>query len=254
MEENENIFDKIKELLGSLPSQLKVLEEKIDIDVQLEYFECSRRVRNKLNQEKTLYNSVRLFIDETPHEEKKILLASLASISKVESFRILEKFLNGDPGDLKAWAILALQENRMLLESVLLDESHVFISTGLGGKGEKLRYFIVLFGKDKNDFTDLHMKIIRNELEICLKKYNSEIEELNFSGCLANLMAVIPMKVIIKQIFDEAISECNEYGNFLLPNFIITNVKELSFDEIREYIRSQDLLNKVNDKTIEDKD
>jgi len=172
----------------------------------------------------------------------------------VESYRILEKFLNGNQGGFNAWAILALQENRMLLESVLLDESHVFISTGLGGKGEKLRYFIVLFGKDKTDFTDLQKKIIRNELEICLKKYNSEMEELNFSGYLANLMAIIPMKVIIKQIFDEAISECNEYGNFLLSNFIITNVKELSFDEIRDYLKSQDLLNKENDRTNEDKE
>jgi len=41
MEDHENIFDKIKELLGSLPSQLNVLEEKIDIELQLEYFEFS---------------------------------------------------------------------------------------------------------------------------------------------------------------------------------------------------------------------
>jgi len=130
----------------------------------------------------------------------------------------------------------------MLLESLLLDENHVFISTGLGGKGEKLRYFIVLFGKENSDFTELQKKIIRNEFHIHLKKYNSELEELNFSGSLANMLAMIPMKVIIKQIFTEAIKECNQYGDFLVSNFIITNVKELSFDEIREYVKNQQSL------------
>jgi hypothetical protein len=62
---------------------------------------------------------------------------------------------------------------------------------------------------------------------------------LNFSGSLATMTTTIPLKVIIKQIFTEAIAECNLYGNFLISNFIITNVKELSFDEIRKYLEKQ---------------
>ena len=239
MEEHENIYDKIKELLGSLPSKLNVLEEKIDIELQFEYFEQSRRERTNIRIDSVLDDSGRLFIKEVPNDEKKIILARIASLGKVEAYRIIERFLNENPGELKNWGILALQENRMLLESILLDESHVFISTGLGGKGQKLRYFVVLFGKEKKDFTELQKKIIRTEFEICLKKYHSEVEEFNFSGSIANMLVIIPMKVIIKQVFTEGIKECNQYGDFLITNFIITNVKELSFDEIREYVKNQ---------------
>jgi len=242
MEENENIYDKIKELLGSLPGQLSVLEEQIDIELQLEYFEFSRRVKKDFKPGLALEESYKLFEEFTPIEEKKSLLARIASLDKVEAFRIIEKFRKGNPGELKNWSILALQENRMLLESKLLDESHVFISTGLGGKGEKLRYFVVIFGREIDDFSELQKKIIRTEFEISLRKFTSELEELNFSGSIAAMRVMIPMKVIIKQIFTTAIAECNQYGNFLVPNFIITNVKALTFKEIREYINNQQKL------------
>jgi hypothetical protein len=239
MEDHENIYDKIKELLGSLPNQLSVLEEQIEIELQLEYFEFSRRVKNDFKSESALDESHKLFDSDTSVEEKKSIIARIASLEKVEAYRVIERFLKGNPQELKNWSILALQENRMLLESRILDENHVFISTGLGGKGEKLRYFIVLFGKGKNDFSEVQKKIIRNEFVISLKKYNSDLEKLNFSGSLATMTTTIPLKVIIKQIFTEAIAECNIYGNFLISNFIITNVKELSFDEIREYLENQ---------------
>jgi len=242
MQDHETIFDKIKELLGSIPNQLNVLEDKIDIDLQLEYFEYSRRVRKDLKSDLVLNESYKLFDTNISQEVKKSILAKIASIDKVEAYRIIERFLKTIPGELKNWSILALQDNRMLLESRLLDENHVFISTGLGGKGEKLRYFVVIFGKNLTDFSDLQRKIIRNEIEISLKKHNSELEELNFSGSLATILTMIPMKVIIKQIFTEAIEECNHFGDFLIANFIITNVKSLSFEEIREYIENQQKL------------
>jgi hypothetical protein len=239
MEDHENIYDKIKELLGSLPNQLSVLEEKIDIELQLEYFETSKRIKKDFEADSILKDSLVLFDPGSFAEDKKILLVKIAALEKVEAYRLIEKFLKEDPGDLKNWAILALQENRMLLESRLLGENHVFISTGLGGKGEKLRYFIVLFGKEVADLSDLQKKIIRNEFEISLKKYKGEIEEIKFSGSMSTILALIPMNAIIKQIFSEAISECNLYGNFLFQNFIISNVKVLSFVEIRKYIESQ---------------
>jgi hypothetical protein len=37
----------------------------------------------------------------------------------------------------------------------------------------------------------------------------------------------------------ESIRECNVYGNFLRSNFIITNVKELSEEEIDHYLKNQ---------------
>ena len=35
---------------------------------------------------------------------------------------------------------------------------------------------------------------------------------------------------------DEAINECNLYGDFLNDDFVVTNVKKLSFQEIKEFL------------------
>jgi hypothetical protein len=239
MEDHENIYDKIKELLGTLPNQLCVLEDQIEVELQLEYFELSRSIRSEKSRDHVLEKSFKLFLPEISVDEKKNILAGIASLGKVEAFRFLEEFQKSAPVELKKWSVLALQENRLLLESRLLDQSHVFVSTGLGGKGDKLRYFIVLFGREITEFSDLQKKIIRIEMEIGLKKYNSELEMLNFSGSMATMKVMIPMKVIIKQVFNETIAECNQYGNFLIPDFIITNVKALSFQEIRDYLEKQ---------------
>jgi len=241
MEENENIYDKIKELFGAVPGQYSVLEEQIDIDLQMKYFEFSREMKIDLEPEEVMDESENLFKDDVEPEYKKELLAKLASVERVEAFRIIERFLHDPPEGLKEWGLLAFQESKMLLESKILDENQVFISTGLGGKGDKLRYFVVLIGSMPEHFTDSQKMIIRNEFELILKKYDAEVEDYNFSGSLATVKAVVPMNVTIKSVFEEAIEHCNEYGDFLIPNFIITNVKELTFKEIRDFLDKQRL-------------
>jgi len=230
------------------------LKKKLILNYSSSISSFPRRIKKDLKPEKVLRESELLFDPHSSPEEKKIQLAKLASLDKVEAYRIIERFLNEDPDELKNWAILALQENRMLLESRLLGENHVFISTGLGGKGDKLRYFIVLFGKETADLSDLQKKIIRTEFEIGLKKHKAEIEEIKFSGSMATMLALIPLKVIIKQIFSEAISECNQYGDFLISNFIITNVKTLSFKEIRDHFENQQKFHEEGDRWINDYD
>lgn len=243
MEEFENIYDKIKEIIGDNPNRLSILEEQVDIDVQMEYFEFSRTVKEKLDKEAVMRESGKLLDPEISIEDKRQLLPKLASVETVEAFRTLERFMKDPPLELRSWGILAMLESRMLLESKLLNENKVFISTGLGGKGNKLRYFIVLLGRDINDFSELQKKIIRIEFEMIMKKYDGFIEDLSFSQSYAALLAILPMNVIIKKIFREAIDECNLYGEFLCQNFIITNVKVLSFDEIRDFVLRQNQKN-----------
>ena len=95
----------------------------------------------------------------------------------------------------------------MLLESKLLEENQVFISTGLGGKGSKLRYFVVLILKKSEKFSELQKKIVRNEFELMLKRNDAEIEELEFMETFATLLAILPLKVSLKDVFREAILE-----------------------------------------------
>jgi hypothetical protein len=243
MEEFENIYDKIKEIIGDYPNRLNVLEEQVDIDIQLEYFEFSRIAKEKLDKDAVMNESGKLLDPEISIEDKRQLLPKIASVETVEAFRTLEKFMKDPPGELKSWGILAMLESKMLLESKLLNENKVFISTGLGGKGNKLRYFVVLLGRDIKEFSELQKKVIRTEFGMTLKKYDGFIEKISFSQSFATLLTIIPMNVIIKKVFREAIDECNLYGEFLCLNFIITNVKILSLVEIRDFILRQNQKN-----------
>jgi len=237
--ENENLYDKIKDYLGNSPDRFHIMENQIDIEVQMEYFEYSKRLKSQLETEKIINEKDNIFINELDEEYKKELLVKLACIDDVKAFRTIEKYLLNPNENLKNWASLALQESKMLLESKLLDENQVFISTGLGGKNGKLRYFIVILSKGNANLSETQKKIIKNEFDYILKKSDSEIEKLDFSDSLTTIVAIIPISVTLKDLFNAAIDECNQYGNFLKKSFIVTNVKILSMDEIINILKDQ---------------
>ena len=239
MEEHENLYEKIREILGGSPGKMRILEQQIDMDLQMEYYECSRKMREEMDEEQALKQA--RYLDEPGYSllVKKEILAGLAAAGGVRTYRVIEAYMERVADDLKQWTMLALNENRMNLESRLLDESQVFISTGLGGNEEKLRYFVVLISKGELPLGEHQKKIISNEFDFILKKYDADIEEVNYSDYLATLLLLIPMEHSLKMVFHEAIDECNKYGDFLKEDFIVTNVKTLSFEEIKEHLNKE---------------
>ena len=236
MEEHENLYEKISEILGGAPGNLKILEQKIDMDLQMEYYDCSMRVREERSDDWALEHMQYLSEPGYSDDVKKEILARMASIENVECFRAIEAYLKHAMEPLLSWAILALNESRMLLESKIMDENQVFISTGLGGKDEKLRYFVVLMSRTQVDLTSSQQMVIKNEFEFILKKFDAVMEESNFYGYLATILLLLPMNHSLKSVFKEAIDECNRYGNFLNNDFIVTNVRVLSVGEIEEFL------------------
>ena len=236
MKEHENLYEKIRELLGENPGKLQVLEQQIDMDLQMEYYDFSRMVREERDESWALEHIQYLEEPGYSLDVKKEILSRLASIPLVECYRAIETFLTSAREPLRTWAILSLNESRMFLESKILDENQVFISTGLGGKDEKLRYFVVLMTRSRVDLSETQQMVIKNEFEDVLQKCEAELEELNFSGSLATMLMLLPMKRSLKSVFSEAIDECNRYGDFLNDNFIVTNVRVLSFEEIEAFL------------------
>jgi hypothetical protein len=214
----------------------------------MKYFDLSRRVKKGLDRDNLLRESDNLFDDSFENDHKKELLAKLASLEDVEAFRAIERFYSDAPEGMEEWTALAYQESRMLLESKLMDQNQVLISTGLGGKGEKLRYFVVILGRNDDELSDLQKRVIRNEFTYALEKHDSEVEDFQFSEFMATIKAIIPMKEPVKAVFEEALLECNNYGNFLRDNFIITNVKELSFSEVKDFLKSKDYIVRDTDE------
>ena len=236
MEEHENLFAKIQEILGGSPGNLKILEQQIDMDLQVEYYECSRKVMSDFEEEWAVDHIQYLQEPGYSDEVKKAILARLASIESVSCYRAIETYAQSPDEGLRDWAFLALNESRMHLESKIMEENQVYISTGLGGREHKLRYFVVLMARNRSGLTDTQRMVIRNEFELVLRKFDAEIEKIEFSGYLSTILLLLPMNFSLKQVFSEAISECNQYGQFLKDDFIVTNVKTLSFEEIRAFL------------------
>jgi hypothetical protein len=126
----------------------------------------------------------------------------------------------------------------MLIQSSLLDEQLVFISTGLGGKGQKLRYYVVFINKDRQGILNAtQQKLLKNEVVFELDQNNGEIESMDFSEGFSTVLAMLPLQSDLKQIFRNIIEECNQYGDFLDEDMIVTNVKIMSRNEILEMLK-----------------
>jgi len=251
MNDAENIFDKLRELSGKIKGNFNILEDQVDINVQMEYFKYAKEVKKDLDAEAIIEKKDDLFNEVKAISEKKHLISQLASIDNVSAFRTIEKYLKNPDTILKDWALMAFQESKMLLESSLLDENQIFISTGLGGKGTKLRYFVVLFSNSDESFNDFQQRIIKNEFEFVLTKSDAEIEEISFKDNFASIMVLVPINSILQTIFENAIEISNEYGNFIKKDFIITNVKKLSKAEIVEFIEKNKISGISDQSTID---
>jgi len=238
--EEENIYKRIQEAISSLPDNFSILEEQINVELQMEYFNYSKDLKSNYTKEYILEHQADLFNPQISVEEKKNLLVLLASQEKVEAFRTIEKYAQSPDPELKDWSTLALQESRMVIQSSLMDEQQVYISTGLGGKGLKLRYFVVIIGSEHVAvYSEVQKKLIHDELEYALKKGEGVLEEINFEENMAIALLLLPIKSDIQNVFSSMISECNQYGDFVRQDIIITNVKRLNIDEIRNFINRE---------------
>jgi hypothetical protein len=238
--ENEDLKQKIRDLLGTNDLKFSVMDAFIPVELQAEYFEYSSGVKKDLDSSLVLANKDWLFLESIPVEDKRRLLAQLGSIAEPESYRTLEKFLKSPVPELELWAKMALMECRLLLESTLLEESQVFISTGLGGKDNKLRYFLVFFMKPGKTFNKTYKKVIANEFNAVTERSGSEIEKYSFSERFVCITALVPLIEDVQDLFRQAVKEANVFGDFLDYRFIITNVKVLSEDEINDFVKERD--------------
>ncbi|MGQ8336886.1 hypothetical protein ACUNWD_10075 [Sunxiuqinia sp. A32] len=237
---DENNLKKIQKAIDSLPDNFSILEEKIDVELQMEYFDAAKAVRSGDVPDNIIETASEILSNkDASKEEKKELLVWLAGVDDVEAFRTIEAFHKKARGKLRAWAVLALQESRMLLQSSLLDEQQVFISTGLGGKDQKIRYFAAVMKNDlSEEFSESQQNIVKGELAFYLKKCDGELEEVNFENGFALCLFLFPLKQNLHDVLSSFIKECNQYGGFLNDDIIITNVKALTAEEITSFIEN----------------
>jgi len=242
--EEDKFYNNIQKALDDLPENFSILEEQIDVGIQMKYFEFARLLKDRDTSEEAREE---LFDKDVDEERKKEILTAIAVYDDVKAYRTLEKFVEETEGDLKQWGTLALQESRMLMHSSLLDEQQVFISTGLGGKGKKLRYFVVFLSVNENEMlTETQQKLLKDELIFELNKQEGVFESMDFMEGFSSALVMLPITAEIKDTFQNVINECNQYGGFLREDMVITNVKILSRSEIIQLIHQKE--NKNNNE------
>jgi len=223
----------------SVMDNFTLIDTPIDLSAQKEYFSFSEAIDfDNVDYKQVLTGSDRLFYKDTPIESKKKILILLAHLGTPESCRILEKYLKSSEAELRDWVLLSLKECRMFVESVLLKEEGGFISTGLGGKDNKLRYYFIVSSKDGLPFSESHRDTVKREFETASRKHKSEIEEINFEATYAMIGMLIPMDVAVGEIIEEGINECNntDIGEFLSVDYYVTNVGKPTYEEISDYL------------------
>ncbi len=239
MDKNDNILKQIRELLGGEADSFNILEDVVDVEIQVAYLDFLQTHQLNPNRQEVLESEAQLYDETIDINTKMGLLADLASVDEPQAYRILERYAKQPSPQLKGWALMALQENRILLEAKFIDSKQVFISTGLGGKGGKLRYFVVLLPMEDRPFTETEQKLISSEFEFTLKRFQSELEDVKFVGTYATMHALVPLGISIREPFVAAIAECNSLGEFIKLGFMITNVKTFSVEELEQLIKSQ---------------
>jgi hypothetical protein len=225
---------KIEQLLKNYPENVSVLEEAIDVKLQVKYFKETKKQKESLDKVFVLEQKDKLFDSKLSLEEKKVLLCQLASVNEVEAFRTIEKYKANPDKDLTQWAILAFQESKMLMQSAFLDQKPLFISTGLGGKGNQLRYFVVIFTRDNTVFSPYQEELVEKEVRFAFKREGAELEEIEFMGYYVKFTGLVSLNTGLKNLLSEVVKECNELGDFLNTSILVTNVKKLSAGEIEQ--------------------
>ncbi len=231
---NNEMQDKLSELIKNMPVEMNIFEEGIDYTLIEDFYITVKQVRNKKNENKEEEEELEyLSFDwqQLPDDvSRKNALARCALLGSVESFRKIEDFLTGASSEMRRWAQLALLHCRLNLENDLLDQPVGYIASGLGGKGNKLRYYFAIISEQPP--TESMAVIVSDSYQQLCAEYDVEIEEV-ITGENYFLIRILGP-------FGDAISNFIESGiepyDFLLPYYYVTNMRKPSEEDIQAWI------------------
>ncbi len=233
LEEQEKLLERMREIAKDSPNSISIIETSVEPSIQIEFFELLQKagadnIEEDIDIDK-LYQE--LISEETGIDRKKNILVNLTALGEVESYRLLEKYMDVADDDMVTWSFLACQQGRMFLESKLLEESKIYIASGLGGKEYRLRYDIVIFA-NKDSYSESQKNIVTGEVNYFFKKEDSIVENIKFIEKYAICTVLVPVYVDIVKLINNIIKEINEYGNFAKENVFITNEKSINIEEL----------------------
>ena len=99
MKEEGDVFKKFRDSFSRMEGHFHILEQRVPVELQMEYFKYSENVRKEnrpprpLSEDEceTLYNTL-LTEETTDKTEKRYLLSQLATSKSVRAYRLLEEY------------------------------------------------------------------------------------------------------------------------------------------------------------------
>lgn len=242
MERYDKTLDQLMNSSGELKSNMHMLNEIVPVEEQMKYFQYSKYIQT--NKEKDSldrnYLIARLFTPEVEIEDRRYYLSILAGITDVAAYRALEAYhKNPLEAELAYWSALALTESKILLDAELSGEKQFFLSTGLGGKDKKLRYFSVITTTDRSDFTDFQKEALLSELQFRFEQDEIDLEEIQVEGKFVKILILCGLSHDARISIEKVVDEVNLLGGFIDHRFLLTNVKQIGDEEIEKLLKKK---------------
>lgn len=243
MDKFDETLDQLRDSSGGMKPNLHILNEVIPIEEQMKYFQYSKYIQS--DQENNFldkgYLIAKLFTPELNIEDRRYYLSVLAGLIDIAAYRAIETYHSSplEP-ELAHWSAMALIESKVLLDAELSGEKQFYVSTGLGGKNNMLRFFSVIASADRSNFTDFQLEVLEREMKFAFEKNNMKIEELTPNKNYIKILFLCDLNHDARSAIERAIQEVNELGNFVDPRFIMTNIKQIEDAGIEKMLKEDD--------------
>lgn len=239
--------EKIKEVLSHLASKdsesVEILQEPIDIIANEEFISYLKVNKEDLlnTTENVLKLENKLYSKKTSNNRKKDIIAAISLEGSIKAYRILEKFLETEEGNLKQWVQIAKQQLKIKVERSLMDKKKIYISSGLGGKNNLIRLFGVAY-LTYDSLRDYQIKIVKKELIEKINNAGGILEDLDIQDKYFTFKVLLPIHIDIDNLFKSMKIIFDQYGHFIKDNITITNVRKPSKNEIERNLKTLELL------------
>lgn len=195
---------------------IRNIEEKISPAVFSEFFRFLEEENNEA------------YTGSDPKKE----FVSLAKDGSIESFRKIERMIEQEnlSGEVKDFAVAALNYCRYKIENELLDIPMDMVSGGLGGTENKMRIYVAVSGKD--EITAEHFALIKIAFEKATKERDSILEKAELHNFYVSLILLCSFDYAIGDIINAGIDQ----SKFLQSDYYATNVEIPTDDRIRDWL------------------
>ena len=231
MSKDKRIYEQLRKFLNRLPRNFKVTEQGFNPDIITIFRKEMQKLKNKkINFEETKDK----LATEKEEETLKSLTIQLASIGSVASLRALETYEKQAPERIREWVQLSIVQCRIKVEQDLSDESVAYITTGLGGKDDKIRYYVAT--KSTEQLTPKHVQFAREEFHDLSKEWSSELETVENMENFLLFKMLIPVNAAIPDMLLEGIKRCG----FLSAQFWLNNMQKPTYKDLKKWIEMVD--------------